>query len=52
MFELAATAALGGVMIIWSQDGLINQGIKYAFLALALWGVFETAEAFGFVVHI
>lgn len=46
MFELAATAALGWVMVIWSQDGFVNQAIKWGFLALALWGAVEAAHAF------
>ena len=48
MFELAATAALGWVMVIWSQDGLANQTIKWSFLGLALWGAVETAHALNF----
>lgn len=48
MFELAATAGLSFVTVIWSQDGLVNIFIKLGFFGLSLWGAVETAQAFNF----
>lgn len=50
MFELTATAALCFATIFWSQTGNLNKLCKFAYLALSMWGVFETADAFGFIV--
>lgn len=48
MFELAATASLGFITAIWSQDGFVNVGIKCVFLGMSLWGAVEAAHAFNF----
>lgn len=44
MFEIAATAALGFIAVIWSSDGLPNQAIKWTFLLLSIWGGVEAAH--------
>jgi fatty acid desaturase len=52
MFQLVSTALIGLTFMIWSKDGWYNLLIKIIYGGVMLWGVFETAKQFGYIVKI
>lgn len=52
LFPLYATFLLMVAFIFWARDGFANLTIRFMFISGMLWGVFETAKAFGFIVKV
>lgn len=52
MFQATATALIAFTFMIWSTAGFYNIAIKALYGAAMLWGVFETAKAFGYIVKL
>lgn len=52
LFPLYATFLISLAFMFWARDGIANTVIRFMFVLGMLWGVFETAHAFGFIVKV
>lgn len=50
MFVTIATVLFGVLAVIWRGEASLNITIKLALTALTLWGVFETAQEWGYIL--
>ena len=51
MFTTVTTFALFCLYGIWSKEGLLNLFIKLSLLMLAIWGLVESLQYWGFVLQ-
>lgn len=52
MFELIAAIWMWWLCVTWTTKGWFNMVYKSIFALLSLWGFFEAAQSFGYIIKI
>ena len=51
MFTTVTTFVLFFLYVVWIKDGFLNMAIKLSLLMLAIWGLVESLQYWGFVLQ-